>query len=103
MRLHLFRLLKWTFALAALGGLLALAYLVREQLRDRRAAEAAADAEVPKRAANQVIKLGAALAESHGIEDEPAQASSWARRVAAYGRVVPNPRSVAEVRVAFAG
>ena len=53
-------------------------------------------AEPPKRAANKVIKLGAEFARSHGLQDEPAQAVVWAKRVPAYGRVVPNPRAQAE-------
>jgi cobalt-zinc-cadmium efflux system membrane fusion protein len=56
-----------------------------------------------KKAANKVIKLGAQFAASHGIADEPAKAASWARRASAYGRVVPNPRAVVEVRAPFAG
>src|SRR5438270_13425920 len=50
-----------------------------------------------------VVKLGAKLAESHGIKDEPALAVTWAKRVPAYGRVVPNPRATSDVRAAFAG
>jgi cobalt-zinc-cadmium efflux system membrane fusion protein len=104
MRSHLYRLLTWGLLLAAVAGLLALAYLVHERVRRQQAAEAAIDtAEPPKRAANKVIKLGAELAASHGIEDEPAQPTSWARRTTAYGRVIPNPRATAEVRMAFAG
>jgi hypothetical protein len=105
MRLHLFSLLlKWTLSLAALAGLLAGAYLVQERARRQREAQAAADtAAPPKRAANKVIKLGAQFAESHGLKDEPAQSVRWEKRAAAYGRVVPNPRATAEVRVAFAG
>jgi hypothetical protein len=94
-------LLKWPAALAALAALLYLGYAGNQWARQRRAAEAVD--EPPKRAANRVIKLGAVLAKSLGLEDEPAVAAPWQPRVAAYGRVVPNPRATTEVRVAFGG
>jgi multidrug efflux pump subunit AcrA (membrane-fusion protein) len=95
-------LLKWPLALLALAGLVAAAYTVNDWRR--RAAEAEGEeAAAPKRAANGVIKLGAELAESHGITDEPARPLLWYPRVPAYGRVVPNPRASAEVRAPFAG
>ena len=103
MRSFLFRLVKWGTSLAALAGLLALAYLANQWSRQRMAEEAGDSAAAPKRAANKVIKLGAELAESLGLKDEPAQATKWERRVPAYGRVVPNPRGQSEVRAAFAG
>jgi hypothetical protein len=93
-------MLRWTTALAAIAGLLAVAFLIQQRVRSQRPAD---PEEPPKRAANKIIKLGAQFAASHGIEDEPARSVSWAKRVAAYGRVVPNPRATAEVRVAFAG
>src|SRR5205807_1533517 len=97
-------LLKWAVGLGLLGGVLAGAYSVHVLMRDRRAADATADSvQVPKRAANNVVKLGATLAESHGIRDEPAQPVQWQERVTAYGRVVPNPRATTEVRAAFGG
>jgi hypothetical protein len=37
------------------------------------------------------------------LKDEPARAVRWEKRLPAYGRLVPNPRAAAEVRVAFAG
>jgi hypothetical protein len=95
--------LKWLAVASALAGLLWAAALVHDRVTGRRAAEAEADAGPPKRAANQVVKLGAEFAESQGLRDEPAQAAGWVRRVPAYGRVVPNPRATAEVRTAFAG
>jgi multidrug efflux pump subunit AcrA (membrane-fusion protein) len=95
--------LKWPLALAALAGLLAVAYRIHQGAEERRAAEAAEAAEPPRRAANKVIKLGARLAESLGLKDEPARPASWAPRLPAYGRVVPNPRVTSEVRVTFAG
>jgi hypothetical protein len=102
MRSLFYFLAKWTLGLALLAGLLGIVYFVQKRSLARRAAEAAAP-EPPKRAANKVIKLGAEFARSHGIEDEPAVAVRWKQRVAAYGRVVPNPRGGAELRAAFAG
>src|SRR3954451_5928905 len=90
-------LARWAVSLALLAGLLTAAYVVRENVRTRQAAEAGT-AEPPRRAANKVVKLGAQLAASHGIEDEPATTATWEPRVTAYGRVVPNPRATAEVR-----
>lgn len=95
-------LFKWLLALGAVGGVLWAAYLVHDRSRSQRAEEAD-PAEAPKRAANKVIKLGAELAESHGLTDEPAAAIDWAKRVPAYGRVVPNPRATTELRAALAG
>jgi multidrug efflux pump subunit AcrA (membrane-fusion protein) len=97
-------LLKWPLALAVVVGLLALAYLVHGEMQRRRAAEGEAEkGQAPRRVENRVIKLGAALARAHGLEDEPAQAVQWYERVAVPGRVVPNPRATAEVRAPFAG
>ena len=96
--------LTWAVGLGLLAGLLAAAYYVHDWMLGRRAAEAAGDAvQAPKRAANNVVKLGATLAESHGIKDEPALSVQWQERVTAYGRVVPNARATAEVRAAFGG
>jgi hypothetical protein len=96
--------LKWVVALALLAGLFAAAYLVHQHARRERAEEAETDTvQVPRRVENSVVKLGARLAEAHGIKDEPAGAVSWQRRLPVYGRVVPNPRATAEVRVPFAG
>jgi multidrug efflux pump subunit AcrA (membrane-fusion protein) len=101
---HLPRLLPWVVCLAVLIGLGALAHLTQKYLHDRRAAETAeANPETSRRAVNNVIKLGAEFAESHGIKDEPAGTTSWVKRATAYGRIVVNPRSVTEVRVGFAG
>ncbi len=95
-------LVRWALGLAFLAGILAAVHLARERARALRDAEAV-PTQPPRRAANKVIKLGAQLAASHGIADEPAQAVAWAPRVAAYGRVVPHPRGVGEVRAPFAG
>jgi hypothetical protein len=103
MRLRgLLTVLVWVLALGAVAGLCAAAYRVHQQSVAHRAEEAGPP-DAPKRSTNKVVKLGATLAESHGIEDEPAAAVDWVRRVPAYGRVVPNPRAAAEVRAAFAG
>src|SRR5947209_5129864 len=97
-------MLKWLAVLVVLGLLLASAYTVNTLMRSQHAAEAKEDTvRRPKRAENGVVKLGAELAESHEIKDEPAQATSWSRQVPAYGRVVSNPQATAEVRSPFAG
>jgi hypothetical protein len=104
MALRLLSFLKWPVALLGLAGLFALAYMVNDAMRRERLAEADGDkVDVPKRAANGVIKLGAELAESHSIKDEPARSTVWLPRVAVYGRVVPNPQATVEVRSPFAG
>jgi hypothetical protein len=94
-------LLWWTASLALLAGLLVGAYKLHQH-RQQRAAEAEPP-QVPRRAAGGVVKLGAQLAASHGLADEPARAVSWQERLTVYGRVVPNPRATAEVRAPFAG
>jgi hypothetical protein len=101
---RLFVQLKWPAVLAALAGLLVAGYWVHVTLRaDRREAEEAESVQVPRRAASAVVKLGARLAESHGLKDTPAEETTWRPRLAVYGRVVPNPRATAEVRAPFAG
>lgn len=100
----LLSLLKWPLALLVLGGLLAAAYLVHDAIKGARAAEAGGDkVDVPRRAANSVVKLGAELAESHGIKDAAAVDIAWYPQVPVYGRVVPNPQATAELRSPFAG
>jgi hypothetical protein len=97
-------LLKWPIAVLLLAGLIAAGYLVNDRLQSQRTAGAAGDkAETPKRGANSIIKLGAELAESHGVKDEPAQAVVWYPQVTVYGRVVPNPQATVEIRSPFAG
>jgi biotin carboxyl carrier protein len=97
-------LVKWTAALLVLGALLAAAQLVHEAVKGERAAEAGRDAvELPKRTVNSVIKLGAELAESHGIQEKPAVGISWYPGLVTYGRVVPNPQATTEIRSPFAG
>src|SRR4051812_26252952 len=103
MRPLLLRLLKWFLTLGALAGVLLLIHWLHERASRQRAADAADGGASVKRAAGGIVKLGAILAEAHGIKDEEAQAVTWVRRVPAYGRVVPNPRATAEVRAAFAG
>src|SRR5947209_1765680 len=105
MRLRiLLSLLKWLLSFLFFGGLLAAAYLVHDVIKSKQAAEANRDkVDVPKRAANSVVKLGVELAESHGIKDEAAVAIAWHPQVPVYGRVVPNPRATAELRSPFAG
>lgn len=98
------KVITWLIVLAALGGAFMGAYLVNDRVRLRKAAEAEQNKlDVPKRANNGIVKLGAKLAESHGIKDGPAQAISWQPRLTVYGRVVPNPQATIEVRAPFAG
>jgi hypothetical protein len=97
-------LLRWTVAVAFVGGLLALAYAFHGIMRDRRGQEAGgANAQESKLTGSNVVKLGAELAESYGLKEEAAQEVEWHPRIPAYGRVVPNPRTIAEVRAPFAG
>jgi pyruvate/2-oxoglutarate dehydrogenase complex dihydrolipoamide acyltransferase (E2) component len=105
MRLHLlWAMLKWPAVLAALAGLLVLGYWVHGTMRaDRKATQEADSVQVPRRAANSVVKLGARLAESFGLRDEPARETTWQPRLVVYGRVIPNPRATTEVRAPFAG
>jgi multidrug efflux pump subunit AcrA (membrane-fusion protein) len=101
---RLLALLKWPLTLLLLGGVLAAAYVVHGAMQRERAGETeGAGAEPVRRVENRVIKLGAALARAHGLDDEPAVAVSWQDRVAVQGRVVPNPRATAELRAPFAG
>jgi hypothetical protein len=100
----LFRWLAWPAALGLLGLVLLGAYGLRGFLTGQRTADKAEEsATVPKRLQNNVIKIGAQLAESYGVKDEPAQPTQWQRRITVYGRVVPNPRATVEVRAPFAG
>jgi hypothetical protein len=95
-------LLKWPVAVMALASLLAGAYTVNGWIKDQRAAESD-NTEPPKRASEGIIKLGTALAESHGIKDEPARSVVWYPSATIYGRVVSNPQATVEVRSPFAG
>jgi hypothetical protein len=95
-------ILSWPGLVIVLAGLFALAHWIHRQVGDQRTAEAG-DSAPPKRATSAIVKLGAALAESHGVADEPARAVQWTKRVPAYGRLVPHPRKQSEIRVAFAG
>jgi biotin carboxyl carrier protein len=98
------RLLLWTAALLAVGGLLTGAYFVHQEMSAERAAESPGDrVESPRRAENRVVKLGESLARSLGIEEEPARAATWYETTTVYGRVVPNPRATFEVRSPFPG
>src|SRR5438309_2274614 len=92
-----FFLIKWPVFMAVLAGLLAAAYTINGWTRREQVAETER-LESPMRAAGGVIKLGKELAESHGIQAEPAQAVVWHQRVIVYGRVVPNPQATVEVR-----
>ncbi|HMF14927.1 MAG TPA: hypothetical protein VKE94_21575, partial [Gemmataceae bacterium] len=94
-------LLKWPIAALVLVSLLAGAYTINDWMQRERAAEALDIA--PQRSSNSIVKLGAELADSHGIKDEPAQPTIWYPQVTVYGRVVPNPQATVEIRSPFAG
>jgi hypothetical protein len=94
----------WGLAVVLLGGLLGVAYVLHGITRDRRGFETDGEsAQESRRGGNNVVKLGVELAESHGLKEEAAREVEWQERVAAYGRVVPNPRTIAEIRAPFAG
>jgi hypothetical protein len=97
-----FFLIKWPVAGAALACLLGAAFLVNDWMKRAREKEAE-KIEQREPPANGIVKLGKELAESHGIEDEPAQSTVWYQRVTVYGRVVPNPQATLEIRSPFAG
>src|SRR5262249_4953304 len=93
------RLLLWSAALLAVGGLLTGAYFLHQEMSAGRAGESAgARAPPARRLENRVVKLGESLARSLGVEAEPARAAQWYETTAVYGRVVPNPRATFEVR-----
>jgi hypothetical protein len=98
----LYSLLGWVIAVAFVGGLLALAYVFHGRYRSGPEA-GGENAQEAKRAVNGVVKLGAELAESLGLKEDVAQEVEWQQRIPAYGRVVPNPRAIAEIRAPFAG
>lgn len=93
---------KWLLALGTLGLVLAAAFAVNRWVRTQQVGESGG-AEIPKRGSGGVVKLGAQLAASHGIQDEPARALAWTPRTLAYGRVVNNPQATTEIRSPFAG
>jgi biotin carboxyl carrier protein len=96
--------IKWAVALGSLVGLIVLAHFLRGQVNGDRSAEEGADAtQNPRRVQNNVVKLGAQLAESYGLKDVRAEAAEWHNRITVYGRVVPNARATTEVRAPFAG
>jgi hypothetical protein len=86
---------------ALLGGLAALAYVVRERVVANRPPEP----QPPKRVelpGEVTLKIG--LAESLLLEVEPARPEEqWVEPVVVYGQVVPNPQATVEVRAPFAG
>jgi multidrug efflux pump subunit AcrA (membrane-fusion protein) len=100
MKRVLIRMIKWTAALVLLGALLAVAFFLRQQFRG---AEGTGESpQAPRRVQNNVVKLGAQLAESYGIKAAPAESAQWHQRITVYGQVVPNPRATTEIRAPFA-
>ncbi len=97
-------LFKWLMALGLLGGLLSGAYWVNSQMRSERVREGEEDrVQSPRRTRAGVVELGIEQARRYGLEEAPAQAVSWAERVAVYGQVVWNPRAVVELRAPYSG
>jgi hypothetical protein len=90
--------LKWPIAVLVLVGLLAGAYKLNRLMQP----EPGPDVKKIETSSG-IVKLGAELAESHGIKDEPAQPAVWYQQVTVYGRVVPNPQATVEIRSPFAG
>jgi hypothetical protein len=89
---------------ALLGGVAAGAFFLHREMEKKRQQEAAGDqVQAPSRFQGKAVKLNANLADSYGLNVEPARPATWQERVAVYGRVVPNPRATFEVRAPFAG
>jgi RND family efflux transporter MFP subunit len=92
----------WRIALILLlGGMIALALRIEhDEEAEERERETVSS---PRHVRNGKVELGETLAKNAGIETVPAQSATWVERVAVYGRVVPNPKSVVDVRAPFAG
>src|SRR5262245_3175740 len=91
----------WLGALAVLGNLFALAFLVHGEHKRQReqAAVPPAPAERPK--PGEVI-LPTRQADSYLVEEVRFE-KPWVEPLTVYGRVVPNPAATFELRAAFAG
>jgi RND family efflux transporter MFP subunit len=96
-------LLRWLLGLAALAGVLLLAYAVHQRMAGARLAETADQVASPITIEKRIIDLGESRAALNGIKDAPAEKIAWADRVLVYGQVVPSPRATVEIRAPFAG
>ena len=94
--------ISWGVGLVLLlGGMVALALRIEhDEEAEEREREAVSS---PRHVKSGKVELGEALAKNAGIETVPARSATWVERVAVYGRVVPNPKSMVDVRAPFAG
>src|SRR5487761_1128150 len=96
--------LKWTASLGVLAGLFCVAYFVNGEMRAERLREAGGDKiQAPRRMRDGIVQLGGEDAVRLGLEEEPASAVEWSKRVRVYGQIVPNPTATVEARSPFAG
>ncbi len=87
--------------LALIGGMVALALRIEhDEEAEEREREAVSS---PRHVRGGRVELGETLAKNAGIEVAAARPATWTERVAVYGRVVPNPKSVVDVRAPFSG
>jgi biotin carboxyl carrier protein len=90
--------------LALVAALLFGIHLVHCLTQGERAGEANSDrGDTHQRARDGFVMIEEEAAERYGIEVTAAKSVQWYERVTVYGRVVPNPRAMIEVRAPFAG
>jgi multidrug efflux pump subunit AcrA (membrane-fusion protein) len=98
--------LLWLIALALLGNLLAMGYLIHRWMKQDREQEAEAEkvaANKPEeRLAPGEVAMPAKQANSYLVEPVRKE-KPWYETITVYGRVVPNPYATLEVRSAFPG
>jgi hypothetical protein len=100
----LWTLVKCLLAVVVVGNLGVLAYWINQERTRQRQQDATGDkVQTPSFLENNFVKLNAKLAESYGLETEPALAYRFQERIEVLGRVVPNPRATFEVRSPFPG
>ncbi len=103
-RRSLLALLKWTMALGLLAGLLAIAWVVHEEMLAERELEGDEETVATiRRVHDGEIELGTETAERYGLAEAPTRAATWIDRVAVHGEVVADPRATVEVRSTSAG
>jgi hypothetical protein len=85
-----------------LGGVFAATYRIEhdEESEDREEEEVV---QRPRDAKDGSVELSASRIKNAGIETAPARKAGWTERMTVYGRVVPNPRGVVDLRAPFAG
>src|SRR5262249_7141831 len=96
--------LKWLLTLGLLGGVLFGVFLIHAKVRK---AESGEDNEqkavTTAQSAKGIVKLEEDEAERYGLETEPARPLQWYDQATVYGRIIPNPKAVTEIRSPFAG